>query len=152
LSSDTKIASTISNALKLRAPDHPKHLIHLNLRLRLPPDVAVVVLAVDDRKEFRGFGLRNTAKRTALIFHVEVAGSIPRVRTKRSRAFFNHVLNLPRVVIPPLQKVDPPIRNAVDEPMLLRDPARPAALQLSPQRLRLPDAAERIADDRFDQI
>jgi hypothetical protein len=55
-------------------------------------------------------------------------------------------------VISALQEVDSIVSDQVHDPMLLGQPARPEIRSEMPQWLWLPDADERIADDRLDQL
>lgn len=55
-------------------------------------------------------------------------------------------------MIPRLKKVDPPLTNKGDQPMLLCNTPRPDTRPQIFQRLGLANADERFADDRLDEI
>lgn len=56
------------------------------------------------------------------------------------------------IVIAAHEKVDPVVADQVDQPMLLRDPARPHVGTHVAQRFGLADPAEGVARDGFDQV
>ena len=56
------------------------------------------------------------------------------------------------VVIACLKKIDAIIRHAIDKPVLLRDPPRPAAFQHIAKRFGFPNAREWITHDCLDKI
>jgi hypothetical protein len=55
-------------------------------------------------------------------------------------------------VIPRHEEIDPVFSHQIDEPVLLRDPPRPAALQVEAQGLGLADPLERITQNLFDEL
>jgi len=58
----------------------------------------------------------------------------------------------PSVVVTCLKKINSPFADAVDQPVFLGDPARPAACQNELQWLRLADTRERIFHRRLHQL
>jgi hypothetical protein len=55
-------------------------------------------------------------------------------------------------VVSSLQEIDGFVTDAIDQPVFLRDAARPAPGQYIPQRLRLSWAFERVAHYGLNQI
>lgn len=55
-------------------------------------------------------------------------------------------------MVPRLKKVDPPLTNKIDQPMLLRDAPRPDTRPQIFQGLGLAYADKRFTDDRLDEI
>jgi hypothetical protein len=84
--------------------------------------------------------------------HIGVAAGVAlRIKLHRLRPW-NYTVTKKLVVIAAHKEIDPIIPHEIHEPMLLCDSARPNMRAHVAQRLRLSDAAERIAHDGIHEV